>query len=123
MQASKRAAKAYEAATSQRSWREQEADIFRRTSGVLREAVQASRLQKVRALADNRRLWMAVTDLVLDTNNKLPEPLRAGIASLGRSVQREMDLPSPNFEFLATVNDHLAAGLATTPAAPPTGLG
>ncbi len=89
--------------------------MFRRASGILREASAAGPLPKTRALADNRRLWIAVSDLVRDPQNRLPDPLRAGILSLGRTVLREMDQTAPNFEFLATINDHLAAGLAGTP--------
>ena len=34
----------------------------------------ASSIQQVRALADNRRLWMMVSDLLRDPGNALPEP-------------------------------------------------
>ena len=115
MQTMQRAARAYEAATSHRSIREQEADVFRRVSGVLRAASTAGRLPQVRALADNRRLWIAVADLVRDSRNGLPDPLRAGIISLAANVEYEMDQASPNLEFLANINDHLAAGLSGTP--------
>ncbi len=72
-------------------------------------------IQQIRALADNRRLWMMVTDLMRDPGNALPEPLRASIISVGRSVQREMDQEKPDFDFLISINENIAAGLAGQP--------
>lgn len=106
------AAMAYQAASDKRSTREQEADVFRRANGALRAARNAGPIDRVRALADNRRLWVTVTDLVRDPSNALPNELRAAIASVGRAVQREMDQPEPDFDFLVGVNADLAAGLS-----------
>jgi flagellar biosynthesis regulator FlaF len=50
-----------------------------------------------------------------DPNNALPESLRASIISVGLSVQREMDHDSPDFDFLITINENIAAGLAGQP--------
>lgn len=108
------AARAYEAATSQRSVREQEADVFRRTVGALKLARDAEPASRTRAIADNRRLWLAVTDLMRDPNNALPTELRASIVSVGLAVQREMDRPAPNFDFLISINEHFAAGLSAS---------
>ena len=107
------AAQAYESAANHRSPREQEADVFRRAIGALRSARDADPLKRVRALADNRRLWMTVTDLMRDPNNALPEPLRASIVSVGLAVQREMDRDAPDFGFLIEINESIASGLAT----------
>ena len=106
------ATRAYEVAASHRTEREQEADVFRRATGALKTARGADPIQRVRALADNRRLWLTVADLMRDPLNALPEELRAGIVSLGIAVQREMDRDSPDFDFLIAVNENIAAGLA-----------
>jgi flagellar biosynthesis regulator FlaF len=111
MQSTSRAATAYEAASIRRSQREQEADVFRRAIGALRSARAAGPLPRVRALADNRRLWMAVADLMRDPDNALPTELRGTILSVGMTVQREMDLESPDFDFLISINEQFAAGL------------
>jgi flagellar biosynthesis regulator FlaF len=45
----------------------------------------------------------------------LPDGLRAAIISVGLAVQREMERPSPDLDFLISVNDNIAAGLAGQP--------
>ena len=72
-------------------------------------------MQQIRALADNRRLWMMVTDLMIDPGNALPDPLKASIISVSRSVQREMEQEKPDFDFLISINENIAAGLAGQP--------
>ena len=109
------AARAYQAAATHRTQREQEADVFRRATGALQTARDADPIQRVRALADNRRLWLTVGDLMRDPLNALPAELRAGIVSVGLAVQREMDRDSPDFDFLIAVNESIAAGLAGEP--------
>jgi flagellar biosynthesis activator protein FlaF len=106
------AARAYETAANHRSQREQEADVFRRATGALKAARQGGPLPRVRAIADNRRLWLTVNDLMLDRLNPLPSNLRASIVSVGLAVQREMDRETPDFEFLIGVNENIAAGLS-----------
>lgn len=105
------AMRAYEAAAAHRSQREQEADIFRRAIGALKAARDGNALQRVRALADNRRLWMAVHDLMSDPDSNLSAELRAAIISVGLTVQREMDSDTPDFGFLIAINENFAAGL------------
>jgi flagellar biosynthesis activator protein FlaF len=107
--------RAYEAAAVHRSPREQEADVFRRAVGGLKASRAASPIVRVRALADNRRLWMTVMDLMRDPSNALPIPLRASIISVGHAVQREMDQEEPDLDFLIAVNENMAAGLAGHP--------
>src|ERR1700761_2120958 len=109
------AAQAYKSASRYRSQRDQEADVFRQAIAGLRRARDASSIQQIRALADNRRLWMMVTDLMRDPGNALPHELRASIISVGISVQREMDEDEPDFDFLIEINDQVAAGLAGLP--------
>jgi flagellar biosynthesis regulator FlaF len=106
------AARAYEAAANHRSQREQEADVFRRAIGALKAARGGGTRQQVHAIADNRRLWLAVTDLMRDPLNALPPDLRASIVSVGVAVQREMTREQPDFEFLIAVNENIAAGLS-----------
>ena len=112
MYSSMKAARAYQASADNRSLRAQEADVFHRANGALRSAVGGSPTDRVRAIADNRRLWLTVMGLLQDPGNQLPEPVRAAIISVGRSVIRAMDNPSPDFEFLISVNDNIVAGLS-----------
>ncbi len=110
-----RAARAYEASSSHRGLRDQEADVFRRATGALRAAQAQGAIPRVRAIADNRRLWIAVIDLLRDRANALPQELRASIVSVGLAVQREMDRDAPDFDFLIAVNENIAAGLSGSP--------
>ena len=107
------ATSAYRAAASHRSLRAQEADVFRRANAALKLARNGSTMDKARAIADNRRLWLTVHSLLIDPANALPDGLRASIISVGRAVRREMEKPAPDFEFLIEVNENIAAGLAS----------
>ena len=107
-----RALQAYRSAGRLRSAREQEADVFRLVNATLLSARQAPPVQQASAMADNRRLWWTVSDLMRDPTNQLPEPLRAGILAVGMTVQREMDKDKPNFDFLVSINEEIAEGLA-----------
>ena len=109
---SQAAAHAYQAAANHRSLREQEADVFRRASGALKAAREAGTAHQVQAIADNRRLWLTVNDLMRDPTNALPTDLRASIVSVGIAVQREMTRDNPDWEFLISINDNIAAGLS-----------
>ena len=115
MQRMQTATRAYQASGETRSLRLQEAEVFHRANGALRAGQAGDALPRVRALADNRQLWLTVIGLVRDPANALPESLRASLVSVGISVQREMDQPSPDFGFLIAVNENIAAGLAGTP--------
>jgi flagellar biosynthesis regulator FlaF len=109
------AARAYATAAVNRTAREQEADIFRLVIARLQAARNATPIVRVRALADNRRLWMTVTDLVRDDHNPLPAETRAGLLSIGGVVQREMDADEPNLDFLISINKNIADGLSGHP--------
>ncbi len=115
MQTATQAARAYQTATTHRSQREQEADVFRRAIGALKLARDAGPIPRLRALADNRRLWLTVTDLMHHPESELPMDLRASIVSVGLAVQREMDRDTPNFDFLIEVNQTIAEGLSDSP--------
>lgn len=104
------ALRAYGATRAAMDPRVQEADVFRRVIGTLRAAANDD-LQRTRAIADNRRLWMAVESAVAHPANVLSESLRAGLIALGRAVRREMDGAAPDIDFLIAVNEQIAAGL------------
>ena len=112
MSAYLQASRAYQVSSDARSLRAQEADIFHRANGALRTALTGGDIDKVRAVADNRRLWLTVMGLVTDPENRLPATVRASLISVGRSVQREMDAASPDFDFLIAVNENVSAGLS-----------
>jgi flagellar biosynthesis regulator FlaF len=109
------ASRAYASALVNRTVRQQEADIFRLVIARLQAARQSSAIDRVRALADNRRLWTTVSDLLRDGDNPLPPETRAGLISIGFTVQREMDSDEPNFDFLITINKQIAEGLSGNP--------
>jgi flagellar biosynthesis regulator FlaF len=115
MQSMKRATSAYAASAAHRSLREQDADIFRRANAAMLGSSSGGAMSRARALADNGQLWRTVMDLMRDAGNPLPSPLRAGIVSIGLTVQREMQQAAPNFEFLIAVNENIAAGLSGQP--------
>lgn len=104
--------RAYGAARAARDPREQEADVIRRVTYGLRAALDDDGAGRVRAVADNRRLWLAMETALVDPSNQLPAPMRAGLVSLGRAVQREMATPAPDIAFLIEVNEQVAIGLA-----------
>ena len=115
MSSVKVAARAYATSTVSKTTREQEADIFRMVVARLQAARHGGPIPRVRALADNRRLWMAISDLMRDDRNPLPPETRAGILSIGRCVQREMDSDEPSFDFLIAINKNMAEGLSGNP--------
>ena len=115
MQRMHNATRAYQASGETRTLRLQEAEVFQRANGALRAGQAGGALPRVRALADNRQLWLTVVGVVQDPANALPASLRASLVSVGLSVQREMEQPSPDFGFLIAVNENIAAGLAGTP--------
>ena len=108
-------AKAYQQVADRGNVRGQEADVFRRATAALRQGLERGTMDRVRAIADNRRLWLAVSDLMTDPSNGLPDPTRAGLISLSLSVRREMDKTQPDFDFLISINETIVAGLAGEP--------
>ena len=111
----KHAIQAYKSASRYRSNRQQEADVFNYATAGLKAARDAGPIQKARAMADNRRLWMMVSDLLRDPANGLPDSLKASILSVGMTVQREMDQDKADFHFLISINENIAAGLSGQP--------
>jgi flagellar biosynthesis regulator FlaF len=105
------ASHAYNVSAGYRSPREQEAELFRRANHALRQSVAMGGSTRVRALADNSRLWTALLDLTRDPQNRLPAELRALVISVGLAVQREMTMEEPDIDFLVSVNENIALGL------------
>ena len=114
MQGYSQAARAYAASASRRSVREQEADVFRNINAALRRGRDSGGMLRTRALADTVRLWNTVLDLVGDPENLLPPDLRAAIMSVGLAARREAQREEPDFDFLLTVNENIAAGLSAS---------
>ena len=111
MSAPNHAIQAYRAASGYKSQRDVEADMFREVINALRAAQFADFIQQVKAVADNRRLWLAVQAVISDPGNVLPAELRAGIASLNLAMQRAMHNETPDLDFLISVNEAVLAGL------------
>ena len=105
------AARAYRARSADRNVREQEADVFRRATAALRQALSGSDLDRVRALADNKLLWRTVVHSLRDPSNALPASLKGSIISVGLAVQRELEAEEPDLPFVINVNEQIAAGL------------
>jgi len=93
--------------------KQMEAEIFARATRAIRTAETGGPLDRVRAIADNRRLWDAVHGVVMDPSNALPAELRARIAGVALAVIRECDAEVPDLAFIAEMNDQFAAGLWT----------
>ena len=108
-----KARQAYRNASQFRPLRDREADVFRQTIDTLKEGMSATDIQKTRALADNRRLWMCIIDLMRDPASEVPPELRASILSVGMTVQRAMEDEPVDFDFLISINENFAAGLST----------
>lgn len=118
MLANAQAARAYGNAATLRGPKEQDADIFRRVNFRLRAAAEtpsAEIMPRIRAVADNRCLWLAMATLIRDPLNPLPAELRAQIASVGETVLRTCNEAEPDLQFLIGVNEAIAAGLSGQP--------
>jgi flagellar biosynthesis regulator FlaF len=105
------ATRAYQAVVSRRDPREQEAELFRLINVQLREARDKDPLARVAAICDNRRLWALVLDLARDPANALPAELRGGLVSVAMAVRRELDKDNPDFDWMMSINESIAAGL------------
>src|SRR3954470_21402282 len=71
--------------------KQMEAEVFVRAARAIRGAETGTAMDRVRAGADNRRLWSAVYGAVRDPSNALPPALRAQIAGVALAVLRECD--------------------------------
>jgi flagellar biosynthesis regulator FlaF len=91
--------------------KQMEAEVFARCTRAIRAAETGSALDRVRAVADNRRLWDAVHASVSDPANALPPAMRGGLAGLAQAVLRECEAAEPDLGFIAEMNEQTAAGL------------
>ena len=98
-----------------RSLREQEADVLRRDNYGLKATPNADAVDQARAIADNRRLWMALEAVVIQPANQLPEALKGSILNLISTVQKKMDLQTRDIPFLITMNEQMIAELSGDP--------
>jgi hypothetical protein len=101
--------------------RMREAALFRAVSANLRQVQPGHSLPglammdgvaRQRALADARRLWLAVGAAVARPDCGLSESLRLSLSRLGLAVLKELRAPSPNLDMLINLNDQIADGLA-----------
>ena len=91
--------------------KQMEAEVFARAARAVRAAEAGTAMDRVRAGADNRRLWNAVHGAVADPANALPPALRARIAGIALAVVRECDAAEPDLGFVTEMNDQFAAAL------------
>ncbi|MDI3307776.1 MAG: flagellar biosynthesis regulator FlaF [Acetobacteraceae bacterium] len=91
--------------------KQMEAEVFARATRAIRSAEAGTEMDRIRAIADNRRLWNAVYGAVLDPANALPAALRAQIASVALAVIRECEAAEPDLAFIAGTNELFAGGL------------
>lgn len=114
------AVRAYGATRAARSQRAQEAEVFSILAGRLRAAQRSAEpLDAVRATADARRLFSVLDALVVHPSSPLPQDLRIAIATVARRALREVDEAEPDLDFLATIAEDFAAGLADRGTAAP----
>ena len=105
------ARRAYQMAQQALDPREQEADIVLRVTGSLKAVQGQHSIARARAIADNRRLWIALEASVRHPANQLPQQTKVTMLNVGRAVLREMESSEPDLSFLIEVNEQLAAGL------------
>ena len=105
------ARRAYQMTRQAMDPREQEADVFRRVTGALKAALEKDGIARARAIADNRRLWIALDASLRHPANLLPQETRVTMIQVGRTVMREMENASPDLAFLIEINEQLTSGL------------
>lgn len=105
------ARRAYQMTRQAMDPREQEADVIRRVTGGLRSALEQEGIARARAIADNRRLWIALDASLRHPANQLPQETKLTMLQVGRAVMREMENPAPDLGFLIEINEQLASGL------------
>jgi flagellar protein FlaF len=75
-------------ATVARSPRRAEADVFRQVTGRMKAHEAKNGPDRIAALHDNRRLWIAAAVTLADDGNGLPPELRAQLLGLAGFVER-----------------------------------
>jgi flagellar biosynthesis regulator FlaF len=105
------ARRAYQMTRQAMDPREQEADVFRRVTGALKAALEQEGIARARAVADNRRLWIALDASLRHPANQLPQQTKLTMLQVGRAVLREMENTTPDLPFLIEINEQMASGL------------
>lgn len=105
------ARRAYQMTRQAMDPREQEADVFRRVTGASKAALEQEGIARARAVADNRRLWIALDASLRHPANQLPQQTKLTMLQVGRAVSREMENTSPDLPFLIEINEQMASGL------------
>ncbi len=105
------ARRAYQMTRQAMDPREQEADVFRRVTGALKAALEQEGIARARAVADNRRLWIALDASLRHPANQLPQQTKLTMLQVGRTVLREMENTTPDLPFLIEINEQMASGL------------
>jgi flagellar protein FlaF len=105
------ARRAYQMTRQAMDPREQEADVFRRVTGALKAALEKDGIARARAIADNRRLWIALDASLRHPANLLPQETKVTMIQVGRTVMREMENSAPDLAFLIEINEQLTSGL------------
>ena len=77
----------------------------------MKEALVQEGTARARAIADNRRLWIALEASVRHPANQLPQDTKVAMLNVGRALMREMESQAPDLDFLIEVNEQLIAGL------------
>lgn len=105
------ARRAYQMTRQAMDPREQEADVIRRVTGALKAALEKDGIARARAIADNRRLWIALDAALRHPANQLPQETKVTMIQIGGAVMREMENAAPDLGFLIEINEQLASGL------------
>ena len=105
------ARRAYQMTRQAMDPREQEADVFRRVTGALKAALEKDGIPRARAIADNRRLWIALDASLRHPAKPLPQATKVTMIQVGRTVMREMENAAPDLAFLIEINEQLTSGL------------
>jgi len=105
------ARRAYQMTRQAMDPREQEADVFRRVTGALKAAMEKDGVLRARAIADNRRLWIALDASLRHPANQSPQDTKVTMIQVGRTVMREMENAAPDLAFLIEINEQLTSGL------------
>jgi flagellar biosynthesis regulator FlaF len=105
------ARRAYQMTRQAMDPREQEADVVRRVTGALKAALEHEGIARARAIADNRRLWIALDASLRHPANQLPQQTKLTMLQVGRAVLREMENTAPDLAFLIEINEQLTSGL------------
>ena len=95
-----------------RTTRSAEYEVFAKVTSALKRAKSAP--EKIRAISDNRQLWIALATDVASDGNELPSAIRANIFYLSEFVthhSRRLTKSDGDLSALIDVNTAIMAGL------------